>query len=151
MSRTIRRKLILAVSDRLPIQKIVDNVPTANGRLRRSHEHWMACARAISSPDPYPKLISRTFYLPSSPSVEYRIAGMAKGAGMIHPNMATLLGVVATDAPIAPDALPLLLKHAVDRSFNSIIIVGDSSTFVTLALFANGAAGWETAHGPVRR
>lgn len=141
MSRTIRRKLILAVSDRLPIQKIVDNVPTAYGRLGSSHEHWMACARAICTTDTFPKLISRTFYLPSSPSVEYRIAGMTKGAGMIHPNMATLLGVVATDAPIAPDALPLLLKHAVDRSFNSITIDGDTSTNDTLALFANGAAG----------
>jgi glutamate N-acetyltransferase / amino-acid N-acetyltransferase len=66
---------------------------------------------------------------------------MTKGAGMIHPNMATLLGVIATDAPVAPEALPPLLKHAVNRSFNSITIDGDTSTNDTLALFANGAAG----------
>ncbi len=60
---------------------------------------------------------------------------------MIHPNMATLLGVIATDAPIAPEVLPSALKHAVDRSFNSITIDGDTSTNDTVALFANGAAG----------
>lgn len=60
---------------------------------------------------------------------------------MIHPNMATLLGVVATDAPISPDLLPIALKYAVDRSFNSITIDGDTSTNDTVALLANGAAG----------
>ncbi|KAG7100966.1 Arginine biosynthesis bifunctional protein ArgJ like [Verticillium longisporum] len=85
--------------------------------------------------------MSRTFSLPSSPGVEYRMAGMTKGAGMIHPNMATLLGVVATDAPIAPGVMPSVLKHAVDRSFNSITIDGDTSTNDTVALLANGAAG----------
>lgn len=85
--------------------------------------------------------MSRAFTLPSSPSVEYRIAGMTKGAGMIHPNLATLLAVVATDAPISPDVMPSLLRYAADRSFNSITIDGDTSTNDTLALLANGAAG----------
>jgi glutamate N-acetyltransferase/amino-acid N-acetyltransferase len=66
---------------------------------------------------------------------------MTKGAGMIHPNMATLLGIVATDAPISADVLPVALKYAVDRSFNSITIDGDTSTNDTVALLANGAAG----------
>jgi glutamate N-acetyltransferase/amino-acid N-acetyltransferase len=69
------------------------------------------------------------------------MAGMTKGAGMIHPNMATLLGMVATDAPIAPTILQGLLTHAVDRSFNSITIDGDTSTNDTVAILANGAAG----------
>ena len=60
---------------------------------------------------------------------------------MIHPNMATLLGIIATDAPILPVVLPGLLKHAVDRSFNSITIDGDTSTNDTVALLANGAGG----------
>jgi glutamate N-acetyltransferase/amino-acid N-acetyltransferase len=60
---------------------------------------------------------------------------------MIHPNMATLLGVMATDAPISPALLPRLLLHAVDRSFNSISIDGDTSTNDTIAVLANGAAG----------
>jgi glutamate N-acetyltransferase/amino-acid N-acetyltransferase len=66
---------------------------------------------------------------------------MTKGAGMIHPNMATLLGIIATDAPVSAELLPQALKHAVDRSFNSITIDGDTSTNDTLALLANGAAG----------
>lgn len=66
---------------------------------------------------------------------------MTKGAGMIHPNMATLLGMIATDAPISPELLPTLLTSAVDSSFNSISIDGDTSTNDTVALFANGAAG----------
>lgn len=60
---------------------------------------------------------------------------------MIHPNMATLLGIIATDAPVAPAVIPTLLKSAVDRSFNSITIDGDTSTNDTVALLANGAAG----------
>ena len=66
---------------------------------------------------------------------------MTKGAGMIHPNMATLLGILCTDAPIAPSALQSLLKYSTDRSFNSISIDGDTSTNDTVALLANGAAG----------
>lgn len=60
---------------------------------------------------------------------------------MIHPNMATLLGTIATDAPISPDLLPDLLTNAVNKSYNSITIDGDTSTNDTIALLANGAAG----------
>lgn len=60
---------------------------------------------------------------------------------MIHPNMATLLGIITTDAPVSPAIIPTLLKNAVDRSFNSITIDGDTSTNDTVALLANGAAG----------
>ncbi|KAK5660135.1 hypothetical protein OQA88_13604 [Cercophora sp. LCS_1] len=129
------------IGQRLPIDKITNNVPAAHAALGASHEHWLTCAKAICTTDTFPKLISRTFTLPSSPGVEYRIAGMTKGAGMIHPNMATLLGIVTTDAPISSKALPSLLKFAVDRSFNSITIDGDTSTNDTVALLANGAAG----------
>jgi glutamate N-acetyltransferase / amino-acid N-acetyltransferase len=66
---------------------------------------------------------------------------MTKGAGMIYPNLATLLGMIATDAPINPALLPSLLTQAVDRSFNSISIDGDTSTNDTVAILANGAAG----------
>ncbi|KAL2021501.1 hypothetical protein VTK56DRAFT_7134 [Thermocarpiscus australiensis] len=129
------------IGQRLPIDKIITKVPTAHNALGGSHEHWLAAAKAICTTDTFPKLMSRTFSLPSSPGIEYRIAGMTKGAGMIHPNMATLLGVIATDAPISSAALPSLLKHAVDRSFNSITIDGDTSTNDTVALLANGLAG----------
>ncbi|KAJ4306303.1 glutamate N-acetyltransferase [Collariella sp. IMI 366227] len=129
------------IGQRLPIDKIIGKVPAAHDALGGTHEHWMQLARAICTTDTFPKLMSRTFTLPSSPGVEYRIAGTTKGAGMIHPNMATLLGVIATDAPISSAALPSVLKHAVNRSFNSITIDGDTSTNDTVALLANGLAG----------
>ncbi|KAJ5033533.1 uncharacterized protein L3040_008646 [Drepanopeziza brunnea f. sp. 'multigermtubi'] len=116
------------IGQRLPIQKILQRIPFAYDALGSSHDHWLAAARAICTTDTFPKLISRTFSLPSSPSVEYRIAGMTKGAGMIHPNMATLLGMIATDAPIAPQLLPSLLTNAVNKSFNSISIDGEQVT-----------------------
>ncbi|KAI1658926.1 DNA replication factor C-like protein [Daldinia decipiens] len=129
------------IGQRLPLQKILDGVPKAYEALGDTHKHWLTCATAICTTDTFPKLISKTFSLPSSPSIEYRIAGTTKGAGMIHPNMATLLGVIATDAPIAPSIIPPVLTYAVDRSFNSITIDGDTSTNDTVALLANGAAG----------
>ncbi|TVY87881.1 Arginine biosynthesis bifunctional protein ArgJ 1, mitochondrial, partial [Lachnellula willkommii] len=129
------------IGQRLPIQKILHRIPSAYDALGTSHDHWLATAQAICTTDTFPKLISRTFSLPSSPSSEYRIAGMTKGAGMIHPNMATLLGIIATDAEIAPALLPTLLTNAVNKSFNSISIDGDTSTNDTVAVLANGAAG----------
>ena len=82
-----------------------------------------------------------TFTLPSSPGITYSLAGMTKGAGMIYPNMATLLGILCTDAPIPASTLQPLLTYAVDRSFNAICIDGDMSTNDTVVLLANGAAG----------
>ena len=127
------------IGQRLPIDKILNKVPDAHHALGGSHEHWLTAAKAICTTDTFPKLMSRVFTLPSSPDIKYRIAGMTKGAGMIHPNMATLLGVIATDAPIASAALPPALKHAVDRSFNSITIDGDTSTNDSFMLIATGA------------
>ncbi|KAF2031351.1 arginine biosynthesis protein ArgJ [Setomelanomma holmii] len=75
---------------------------------------------------------------------EYHIAGMTKGAGMIHPNMATLLGIICTDAPVAAGPLQAALTSAITKSFNSISIDGDTSTNDTVALLANGAAGGKT-------
>lgn len=128
------------IGQRLPIEKITSKIPTAYSNLGRTHEHWLATARAICTTDTFPKLLSRTFTLPGS-SEEYRIAGMTKGAGMIHPNMATLLGVMCTDAPIAPKPLMEALRIAIRKSFNSISIDGDTSTNDTVAILANGAAG----------
>ena len=89
-----------------------------------------------------------TFTLPSSPGIIYSLAGMTKGAGMIHPNMATLLGILCTDAPISASALQPLLTYAIDRSFNAISIDGDTSTNDTVVLLANGVAGGQpiTSH-----
>lgn len=129
------------IGQRLPIQKILSGIPTAHSILSNSHNSWLAAASAICTTDTFPKLLSRTFILPSSPSVTYSLVGMTKGAGMIHPNMATLLGILATDAPISSSVLRPLLIYAIDRSFNAISVDGDMSTNDTLAILSNGAAG----------
>ena len=129
---------------RLPIRKILHKLPVAYSSLGSTHDHWLKTARAICTTDTFPKLLSRTFTLPSAPNTTYTIAGMTKGAGMIHPNMATLLGIICTDAPILPSSLSTLLSVAVDKSFNSISIDGDTSTNDTVAMLANGAAGGPT-------
>ncbi len=98
---------------------------------------WMDAARAIMTTDTYPKLATRTAKIDG---VEVRLAGIAKGAGMIAPDMATMLSFVFTDAPIRADALQTLLARSVVGSFNSITVDSDTSTSDTLMLFATGAA-----------
>ena len=139
------------IGQRLPIQKILDAVPKAVSILDNTHDAWLTTARSICTTDTFPKLLSTTFTLPSSPSITYSIAGMTKGAGMIHPNMATLLGILCTDAPIPATTLQPLLTHAVERSFNAISIDGSTSTNDTLAVLANGAAGGPPITSPTSK
>lgn len=123
----------------LPIGKILEGIPKlANSSMGSTHEHWLACATAICTTDTFPKLVSKQFELNGH---VYTLAGLAKGAGMICPNMATLLGFFATDAPVTPTALKQILTYAADRSFNSISVDGDMSTNDTIVAIANGAAG----------
>ena len=129
------------IGQRLPIQKIIDGIPKAVSSLGSSHDSWISAARAICTTDTFPKLMSTTFSLPSSPAITYSLAGITKGAGMINPNMATLLGVICTDAPISRMVLLDILRMAVARSFNCISIDNDTSTNDSVALLANGAAG----------
>ena len=137
----------------LPISKILTALrphgPLAPPTLGHGFAAWEAAARAFMTTDTFPKLRART--LPLGDGRTYRIAGIDKGAGMIHPDMvgvprpqptaphATLLGCIATDAPVAPAALQSALDFAVQRSFNAISIDGDMSTNDTVVLFANGA------------
>ena len=97
----------------------------------------MDAARAIMTTDTYPKVATRTVKLGET---EVHIAGVAKGAGMIAPDMATMLSFVFTDAPIAAPALQALLAKSVQSSFNAITVDSDTSTSDTLMLFATGAA-----------
>ena len=115
------------IGQKLPIDKIRDAIPKAHAALGSEHENWMNAAKAICTTDTFPKLLSRTFTLPSHPDTEYRIAGMTKGAGMIHPNMGTLLGIICTDAKVSPNCALPVLRYANSRSFNSITIDGDTS------------------------
>ncbi|KAK5121902.1 hypothetical protein LTR85_004474 [Meristemomyces frigidus] len=131
------------IGQRLPIDKITAAIPKAHKALGSSHEQWLKAAEAICTTDTFPKLVSRSFTLPSHPGTEYSIAGMTKGAGMIHPNMATLLGIVCTDAKIDPASMTTFLRYATNRTFNCISIDGDTSTNDTVAFFANGAAAPE--------
>jgi glutamate N-acetyltransferase / amino-acid N-acetyltransferase len=133
------------IGQRLPIDKIEAAIPKAHKALGSEHQHWLRAAQAICTTDTFPKLLSRTFTLPSHPDTEYRIAGMTKGAGMIHPNMGTLLGIVCTDAKVTRRALHDALLAATARSFNQISIDGDTSTNDTVVLLANGAAAPEKA------
>src|SRR6201984_2202049 len=98
---------------------------------------WMAAARAIMTTDTFPKVATATVKLGKA---KVSINGMAKGAGMIMPDMATMLSFVFTDAPIAPAALQALLKSGVEDTFNAVTIDGDTSTSDTLLAFATGAA-----------
>jgi N-acetylglutamate synthase (EC 2.3.1.1)/glutamate N-acetyltransferase (EC 2.3.1.35) len=94
-------------------------------------------ARAIMTTDTFLKVATRTASLGGVPVV---LTGIAKGAGMIAPDMATMLAYVFTDAPIAAPVLQPLLKASVEKSFNAITVDGDTSTSDTLMLFATGAA-----------
>ena len=103
---------------------------------RASEFPWLDAAKAIMTTDTFPKLATRTAKLGDIPVT---INGIAKGAGMIAPDMATMLSFVFTDAPIVAPALQPLLKRAADKSFNCVTIDGDTSTSDTLLLFATGA------------
>ena len=94
-------------------------------------------ARAIMTTDTFPKVLSRTVKLGG---VDVTITGIAKGAGMIAPDMATMLSFVFTDAPITADVLQAMLSKAVKKSFNAITVDSDTSTSDTLMVFATGAA-----------
>jgi glutamate N-acetyltransferase / amino-acid N-acetyltransferase len=109
------------------------------GRLAETTEagDYLAAAKAIMTTDTFPKVATATVKLGKA---KVTINGMAKGAGMIAPDMATMLSFIFTDAPIAPAALQALLKSGVEDTFNAVTIDGDTSTSDTLLAFATGAA-----------
>ncbi len=113
-------------------------VPKLAARL--AEPDWEKLARAFMTTDTYPKGTGKTADIGG---VEVNFAGIAKGSGMIAPNMATMLSYVFTDAAVAPDLLQKALKQAADETFNSITVDGDTSTSDTLMVFATGASGME--------
>ncbi len=120
----------------LPMDKLAAGISAGAAGL--TPENGRLAAEAIMTTDTHPKHVAVTVSLPGGPVT---IGGMAKGAGMLHPNMATMLSVLTTDAAVAPDVLDGLLKTAVNLSFNRISIDGDTSTNDTILLLANGASG----------
>ncbi len=119
----------------LPADKIVAALPQAKAGLMEAG--WADAAEAIMTTDTMPKASSRQVKIDG---VTVTVTGIAKGAGMIHPNMATMLGYIATDAAVSRSALQALVKHSADRSFNSITIDGDTSTNDSFVLIATGKA-----------
>ncbi len=120
----------------LPVEKIESALPHLVQRLRE--DGWEEAARAIMTTDTVPKIAVETLPAPLAPAV---IGGIAKGAGMIHPNMATMLAVIATDIAISGEALNQALRQAVNASFNRITVDGDTSTNDTVVVLANGKVG----------
>ena len=133
------RQIFLAstgvIGEPLDASKFETVLPKLTSKARP--DGWLDAARAIMTTDTYPKLSTRTAVIDG---VETRIAGFAKGAGMIAPDMATMLAFVFTDAAIGADALQTLLSRSVRGSFNAITVDSDTSTSDTLLLFATGAA-----------
>ncbi len=119
----------------LPHEKIIAALPGAIADLAPAR--WAEAASAIMTTDTAPKAASKQVVIGGK---TVTITGISKGAGMIHPNMATMLGYVATDAAISQTLLQDMVRYAADRSFNSITVDGDTSTNDSFILIATGQA-----------
>ena len=128
----------------LPMEKIVTGMEAAAGRLDASEAALVEAARGMMTTDSVHKLAGRTVELSAG---TIQITGMAKGAAMIGPNMATMLGVIATDARLDAPTAQQALRSAIDDSFNCISVEGHMSTNDTVLLLANGAACAEPLSG----
>ncbi|HMK64895.1 MAG TPA: bifunctional glutamate N-acetyltransferase/amino-acid acetyltransferase ArgJ, partial [Thermodesulfobacteriota bacterium] len=124
------------IGQRLPITRMRTALPSLTSAL--SADHLPSVAQAIMTTDTFEKIQSRKIRIGGK---TVRMVGMAKGAGMIHPDMATMLCFVMTDLAIAPVLLDELLLRATESSFNSITIDGDTSTNDMILVMANGLAG----------
>ncbi|MFJ5447092.1 bifunctional glutamate N-acetyltransferase/amino-acid acetyltransferase ArgJ [Methylobacillus methanolivorans] len=120
----------------LPMERLLAGLPQCVANL--GEQHWFDAAEAIMTTDIVSKGASRQITLGGK---TVTITGISKGSGMIHPNMATMLGYVATDAAISQAALEALIDHAVNRSFNCITVDGDTSTNDSFIVMATGQAG----------
>lgn len=131
------------IGQRLQMDKISNGIDKIfnEKKFGSDFNSWLSVAKSICTTDTFPKLVTSKFKLPSG--AEYTLTGMAKGAGMICPNMATLLGFVVTDLPIENKALQKMLSFATTRSFNCISVDGDMSTNDTICMLANGAVDTE--------
>ena len=131
------------IMEPLPVERIVAGLPACVADLRE--DNWARAAEAIMTTDTVPKGRSRRAQIGASKAT---VTGIAKGAGMIRPDMATLLAFVATDAPVAQSALERLLADAAAHSFNRISVDGDTSTNDSFVLTATGAAGGSMIDNP---
>ncbi len=128
------------IMEPLPVDRIVAGLPAAIADAKA--DHWLRAAEAIMTTDTVPKAFSAQAVIGGA---TVTVTGIAKGAGMIHPNMATMLGFVATDAAMAPELLQQAVRTLADQSFNRVTVDGDTSTNDSFILMATGKA----AHAPV--
>lgn len=119
----------------LPLDRVLAGLPIA--LANRAPAHWYEAAQAIMTTDTLPKAVSQQVSIEGH---TVTLTGISKGAGMIRPNMATLLGFLATDASVAQPVLDELVKYAADRSFNCITVDGDTSTNDSFVVIASGKA-----------
>ncbi|MEM7563794.1 MAG: bifunctional glutamate N-acetyltransferase/amino-acid acetyltransferase ArgJ [Pseudomonadota bacterium] len=124
------------ISTALPVEKITTAVPALVSNL--STDHWLPAAQGIMTTDTLPKACSRQVEVKGQ---LITITGIAKGSGMIKPDMATMLSFIATDALIGKDQLQSIMETAVEKSFNSITVDGDTSTNDACILVASGVSG----------
>ena len=130
------------IGEPLPLYRLLNGLPAALAELRT--EAWLEAAHGIMTTDTRPKAASRRLRWHDR---EVTITGIAKGAGMICPNMATLLAFIATDAAVDAATLQTLLSAAVADSFNAITVDGDTSTNDACVLLATGQSGVQIGHG----
>jgi glutamate N-acetyltransferase / amino-acid N-acetyltransferase len=132
----------------LPVEKIINGIPQFLKTTGDSPDHALAFAQAIMTTDTRPKLATAQIRLGEQTAT---VLGICKGAGMIHPNMATMLAYVVTDVAGCAEHLQALLATAANRTFNRISIDGDTSTNDTLCLLASGASGLALADKKVAK
>jgi len=120
----------------LPVDKVIAGLPAAIANLKE--DNWLNAAEAIMTTDIVAKGTSRQLTIGGK---TVTITGISKGSGMIHPNMATMLGYIATDAAISQSALESIIQFAVNKSFNCITVDGDTSTNDSLIMMATHLAG----------
>ncbi|HRA23979.1 MAG TPA: bifunctional glutamate N-acetyltransferase/amino-acid acetyltransferase ArgJ [Usitatibacteraceae bacterium] len=124
------------IMEHLPVERLVAGIPAAVAGLRA--DGWADAAAAIMTTDTVPKAVSRQVVIDGR---TVTVTGIAKGAGMIQPNMATMLGFIATDAAVGHDTLQHMVRFVADRSFNAVTVDGDTSTNDSFVLIATGLAG----------
>ena len=133
------------IGEKLQVEHITDALPDLIASL--SEDNWLPAARGIMTTDTRPKVTSRQVDIGGQ---TVTLTGIAKGAGMIQPNMATMLAYVATDARLTPDSLRLLLEGSVNQSFNRITVDSDTSTNDACMLTATGVSGVDCNEGVAR-
>jgi glutamate N-acetyltransferase / amino-acid N-acetyltransferase len=128
------------IGTRLPIDRVVSGIAQLVSRLDATAEGWRAAAEALRTTDSRAKLATTSVRLADG-AEPITVSGIAKGVGMIHPRMATMLAIVLTDAAVDPATLHGLLRGATVRTWNQLSVDGDTSTNDTVFLLASGAAG----------